>query len=403
MLDAARERIASLLGASRSEIIFTSSGTEANNLALLGVARAGAAGEPRRYRGNRASTVLASARASCRTKGVETTVLPVDRRRAARPSRAFRAALAAGRRCSPPSMYANNEIGTVQPIAELAAIAHRRGVLFHTDAVQAPGWLPLDVRELGVDLLSLSAHKFHGPKGVGALYVRRGTPIAPITLRRRSRVRAAPGHPERRGDRRNGARARACAARTRRSEQARGRVARPPRSRASWRRFPTSGSTERSRGLPSILNVSFAGVDSAALLIALDLAGIAVSAGSACTSGSLEPSHVLAASASRAAGSGARFGFRWEWRPRRPRSSGFWRFCRGLVADVRRPTGRLAGGMGRLKTNGARLESKSLSGTEYGTLILDVLGGVGALLIGIGVLIGSLAIARDANASSARP
>jgi cysteine desulfurase len=292
VLDGARERIASLLGAARSEISFTAGGTEAANQALLGAARTSPRGSHVVASGIEHHAVL-SALDQLNDEGYETTLLPVSRDGLVK-SEEFAAALRPTTVLAS-VMYANNEIGTVQPIAELAAIARERGVLFHTDAVQTPSWLSIDVRALGIDLLSLSGHKCHGPKGVGTLYVRRGVPILPIVygggqeFGRRSGTENVLGiagfaralelavgeQPEQR----------------RRVGKLRDRL--ETGIRTTIPEIRVNGSTHAR--LPNNLNVSFAGCDATALLIALDLAGIAVSAGSACASGSVKPSHVLAA------------------------------------------------------------------------------------------------------------
>jgi cysteine desulfurase len=292
LLDAARERAASILGASRSEITFTSSGTEADNLALLGVLHAAA---PRSHIVTTAIEhhAVLSAVERLREEGYDTTVLPVgadgkiapaDFAAALRPSTVLASV-----------MYANNEIGSIQPIAELAAIARQRGVLFHSDAVQAPSWLPVDVRSLGVDLLSLSAHKCYGPKGSGLLYVRRGVPLVPVTFGGGQEFGRRSGTPNVVGAI-GLARALELASRERPGTAARVAGLRDRLEMGICAGVPdvrVNGALV-SR-LPNNLSTSFAGVESAAMLIRLDLSGIAVSAGSACTSGSLEPSHVLAA------------------------------------------------------------------------------------------------------------
>jgi cysteine desulfurase len=192
-------------------------------------------------------------------------------------------------------MLANNEIGVIQPVAQLAALAHERGVLFHTDAVQAAGWLPLDVRALGVDLLSLSAHKFHGPKGVGILYVRRGTPLEPLI------VGGGQEHGLRAGTENVAgiagfATALALAEADRPVTAARVGALRDRLQAGIVASIPdvvvNGAGAPR---LPGILSVAFAEAPSDALLMRLDLDGIAASAGSACAAGSLEPSHVVAA------------------------------------------------------------------------------------------------------------
>jgi len=292
VLDDARDRVAAVLGAKRTEIVFTAGGTEADNQAILGVARAA----PRPAHVVAGATehhaVLASLE-QLAAEGFDTTVLPVERDGTVPPAALENALREATILVS--IMYVNNEIGTVQPIAQLAEIARRRGVLVHCDAVQAPSWLPIDVSALGVDLLSLSAHKFGGPKGVGVLYAREGVAVAPL-------VHGGGQESGRRAGTENVAGAAGLAAAlelaaAERAEKApriselRDRLEAGIRSTVPDVRV-NGASARRSA---NIANLSFAGVDSAALLIGLDLAGIAVSSGSACTSGALEPSHVLAA------------------------------------------------------------------------------------------------------------
>lgn len=292
LLEGARERVAAVLGASRNEITFTSGGTESNNVALFGVARAAPPGARFVASTIEHHSVLAPLE-RLRDEGYQVSFLAADSDGLIEPA-SFAAAL--GRPALLASiMYANNEIGTVQPIAELAAIARRRGVLFHTDAVQAPAWLSLDVRKLGVDLLSLSAHKFGGPRGVGILYVRHGVPIAPILL----------GGGQEFGRRSGTENILGAVGMAQALELA--AAERPDRSRevAQLRDLLEAGIrsvipevTVNGAAAPRLannLNVSFSGADSAAMLIALDLAGIAAAAGSACASGALEPSHVLEA------------------------------------------------------------------------------------------------------------
>lgn len=292
LLDSARDRAASVLGVHRNEITFTSGGTESDNLAIVGSMRAA---------GRNASVVCSAIEhhavlAAVQTlagEGYQATILPAggDGRVSAG---AFSEALESSTAVAS-VMYANNETGVIQPIEALTAAAHSRGVLFHTDAIQAPDWLPIRVPALGVDLLSLSAHKFGGPKGVGLLYVRRGTPLDPV---------AVGGGQEfgRRAGTENlaGIAGMVAALELAASEQvqAAGRIGRlrdklEDGIRSAVPDVHINGAL--AQRLPNICNVSFAGVESAALLVALDLAGIAASAGSACTSGSLEPSHVLAA------------------------------------------------------------------------------------------------------------
>jgi cysteine desulfurase len=192
-------------------------------------------------------------------------------------------------------MHANNEIGTIQPVAALAALAHGRGALFHTDAVQSVGKIPVDVRTLGVDLLSLTAHKFHGPKGAGALWVRRGLRLtAQMTGGRQERARRAGTEnvPAIVG---LGVAAHLAAARLG-EEGPREAALRDRLETGVLRELPdTTVNGDPVRRVPNTSNISFAGVEAEALLIALDLEGVAVSTGSACSSGTLEPSHVLRA------------------------------------------------------------------------------------------------------------
>jgi cysteine desulfurase len=293
-LDAARDRVAEAIGASRDEIVFTSGGTESNNLALLGTTRAMA----------RPAHVIVSAvehhgviaaLERLREEGVETSLLPVDAQgrvdpvtfeRALRPQTVLASI-----------MYANNEVGTIQPIAELAQIARRHNVLLHSDAVAAPAWLPIDVGALDVDLLSLSAHKFYGPKGAGLLFVRRGVPLAPVVM----------GGGQESGRRSGTENVAGIAGMAKALELAVAERREHAGAIGELRDLLEAGICSRVEGvrvnaggtlrLPNISHLSFASLDPAALLIALDLAGIAVSAGSACTSGTLEPSHVLAAMA----------------------------------------------------------------------------------------------------------
>ena len=291
-LDDARERVARVLGCKPKEIVFTGSGTEADNLAILGVA--GALGR----RGSILTTriehhAVLHAVERLRDEGHTLTLLEVDSAGCVDPA-AFGAALRDDTLLAS-VMYANNEIGTVQPIAELARATHARGALFFSDAVQAPGQLPLDVDELGVDLLAISAHKFYGPKGIGALYVREGTPLAPQLL----------GGGQEYG-RRSGtenvaeivglATALELAEAERPSAAPRVAALRDRLERSILERIPEVRINGREGArLSNNLSVSFAGLDAEPLLIRLDLEGVAASAGSACAAGSLEPSHVIAA------------------------------------------------------------------------------------------------------------
>jgi cysteine desulfurase len=294
VLDEARSSVAALVNAEPSEIVFTSGGTEADNFALRGVADAM---EPTGRKHLVASAieheaVLVTLKALAR-RGWRTTLLPVDASGIVDPA-ALEAALD-DETALVSIMHANNEIGTVQPIAELAKLAHARGALFHTDAVQSVAKIPVDCRALGVDLLSLSAHKFNGPKGAGALWIRRGTRIvATMTGGKHERTRRA-GTENVPGIAGLGAAARLAAAKL----EDEGRRLATLRDRLETEvlaRIPgVAVNGAREPRVPNTTNLSFEHIEAESLLIALDLEGIAVSTGSACSSGTLEPSHVLRA------------------------------------------------------------------------------------------------------------
>jgi cysteine desulfurase len=292
-VDAARRRVAAALGATPREIVFTGGGSDADTLAILGAAHA------RRDRGRHAVTVVTEHHAVLRSfealeqEGWSVTWLGVDERGRVDPA-SFADALRDDTAIAS-VMLANNEIGTIAPIAELAALARARGVLFHTDAVQGTGYLPIDVAELGIDLLAISAHKFYGPKGVGALYVRAGTPLAPLVLGGGQEFGLRSGTENLAGIVGLGT-ALDLAVAERPATAARVRELRDRLEAGILAGIP--GAAVNGAGaprLPNNCNVRFPGVDGEALLIALDLAGIAVSAGSACTAGATVRSHVIAA------------------------------------------------------------------------------------------------------------
>jgi cysteine desulfurase len=293
-LDEARSAVAALIGADPSEIVFTSGGTESDNFAIRGVAEALEITGRKHLiaTGIEHEAVINTLKALAR-RGWKTTLLPVDQTGIVS-SAALEAALT-DETALVSVMHANNEIGTVQPIAELARIAKARGAVFHTDAVQSAGKIPVDVKALGVDLLSLSAHKFYGPKGVGALWVRRGLRLqAPITGGKQERSRRA-GTENVAGI--VGLGVAAQLARAKMADEA-ARLA-PLRDRLEEGVLRVVHGTAingaRSPRVPNTTNISFERVEAESLLIALDLAGVAVSTGSACSSGTLEPSHVLKA------------------------------------------------------------------------------------------------------------
>jgi cysteine desulfurase len=296
-LDAARRTVAEVLGARPQEIVFTSGGSESDNLALRGVAYGA------RRRGNHIITTTIEHHAvlheaeRLEQEGFRVTYLPVDRE-------GFVDLGALERALDDETvlvsiMYANNEVGTVQPVAEAARLVKERDphIAFHTDAVQAAGYLDLDAGRLGVDLLSHAAHKIYGPKGAGVLYIRSRTPFVPQTL-------GGSQEKGRRAGTENVAGAAGMAEALRLAEEERGeRVehVRPLRDRLldelprRIRGTHITGASDRSRRLPGNFSCCFEGVEGEAVLLQLDLKGISASSGSACTTGSLEPSHVLEA------------------------------------------------------------------------------------------------------------
>jgi cysteine desulfurase len=293
-VDEARTDVATLIGADPSEVLFTSGGTESDNIAIRGAADAF---EPSGRRHLIASSieheaVLNTLKALAK-RGWQTTLLPVDQTGIVTPD-ALRAALTDATAVVS-VMHANNEIGTIQPIAELAALAHERGALFHTDAVQSAGKIPLNVKTLGADMLSMSAHKFYGPKGVGGLWIKRGVRVLPLlTGGRQERSRRA-GTENVAGIVGMGAAARIAAGKMK-DEGVRLAALRDRLEDGILRGVPgTAVNGARETRVPNTTNISFDRVEAEALLIALDLEGIAVSTGSACSSGTLEPSHVLKA------------------------------------------------------------------------------------------------------------
>lgn len=292
-MERARAQLAELIGAREKEIVFTSGGTEADNLAIRGVV--GACERSRKHVVTSAiehHAVLNTCQA-LESEGVEVTYVtagaggivdPEDVRRALRPETVLISI-----------MHANNELGTIQPIAEIARIALEHKIPLHTDAVQSVGKIPVNVKELGVDLLSLSAHKFYGPKGVGALYVRRGLRLRPLFFG---------GHHER--DRRPGTQnvpgivglgaAAQLAGGKLESEGKRLAALRDELEEGILARVAHAGvNGDRTHRTPNTTNIYFDFVEGEPLVIAVDLKGIACSTGAACSSGAVEPSHVLTA------------------------------------------------------------------------------------------------------------
>ncbi len=294
VMDDARSAVATLVHAEASEIVFTSGGTESDNFAIRGAAEALESSGRRHLIASAIEheAVLNTLRALAR-RGWRTTMLPVDQSGIISPDRLREVIDADTALVS--VMHANNEIGTIQPVAALAAIAHEHGALMHTDAVQSAGKIPIDVRTLGVDLLSLSAHKFNGPKGAGVLWIKRGTKMQPTVTggkHERNRRAGTENIPAIAG---LGAAA-TLAARKMTAEAARVSALRDRLEAGVLR--DVSGTVvngARDPRVPNTTNISFERVEAESLLIALDLDGIAVSTGSACSSGTLEPSHVLKA------------------------------------------------------------------------------------------------------------
>ena len=292
-LDEARAGVARALGARPREIVFTGGGSEANTLAIAGASRA--------LRDRRRHVVTSTiehhavlhAVEMLRDDGFDVTLVPVDDN-----GRVDLGEFASALRDDTALvslMLANNEIGTLQPIAEIAELAHARGAVVHTDAVQALGRVPLDVRTLGVDLLTLASHKFYGPKGVGMLYVRSGTPLAAVVVGGGQEAGLRAGTENVAGIV-GFAKALELAVTELEPEAARLRELRDRFEAGVLATIPGArvNAADAAR-LPNVSSLAFSGVDAQALLVRLDLAGVAVSLGSACAAGSSEPSHVLAA------------------------------------------------------------------------------------------------------------
>jgi cysteine desulfurase len=293
-IDEAREQVASLIGANASEITFTSGGTEADNLAIQGAAKATA------KKGTHLITSAIEHHAVLDTykylakKGYEITIVPVDEEgvvsvqdveKAIRPDTILISI-----------MHANNEVGSIQPVAEIGRIAREKGILFHVDAVQSLGKLPIDVNQMNVDLLTISSHKIYGPKGVGALYIRKGVRISPLVFggsqerKVRSGTENAPGII---------GFGKACQLAGQRMAEENKELVRLRDKLldgilASNDHVKVNGPRGAKR-LPNNVNISVRFIEGESLLLSLDLVGIAGSSGSACTSGSLDPSHVLLA------------------------------------------------------------------------------------------------------------
>jgi cysteine desulfurase len=292
-LTVAREQVAQLIGAGPSEIVFTSGGTEADNLAICGISSAS------EKKGNHIITSSIEHHAvlnTCRyleRRGFDVTCLPVDEGGLVDPDDVTKAL--SGRTLLVSIMHANNEIGTIEPIAEIAHIAKEKGIIVHTDAVQTVGKIPVDVDQLNVDLLSLSGHKIYGPKGVGALYIRKGVDIVPMIY-----------GGEQEGGFRHGTESipaivglgKACeiALRDLTVQMEYLKNLRDHLQKSILEEIPdvyVNGSQEKR--LPHVVNLSVESIEAESIVRDLDKKGIAISAGSACTSDSIEISHVIAA------------------------------------------------------------------------------------------------------------
>jgi cysteine desulfurase len=294
-LDEARETVARILGAKPREIVFTGGGTESDNLAIKGAAWAASAAGRQLVTSSIEHKAVLHACAVMERFGFEVTYLPVDRYGQVDPAEV--ASAIHDHTTVVSVMYANNEVGTIQQIAEIGSICRQRGVVFHVDAVQAGGHLPLDVDALQVDLLSLGAHKLYGPKGVGALFVRQGTPVL-------AQLSGGSQERQRRAGTENVA---GIVGFARALELAQGDVAGREAENArlaSLRDGLIAGLTampgvtltgHRDERLPNNASFVIDGAEGGDLVAALDLEGIATSTGSACTTGSAEPSHVLLA------------------------------------------------------------------------------------------------------------
>ena len=292
-IEEAREKVAALIGADPSEVFFTSGGTESDNHALIGVAYAN------EKKGNHIITTAIEHHAVLepaeflKERGFKVTILPVDEYGLVDPKEVKKTIT--DKTVLVSVMHANNEVGTIEPIAEIGKIARLAGAYFHTDAVQTVGHLPIDVNAMNIDILSMSGHKFYGPKGIGAIYIRKGTRIIPFMhgggqeRKKRAGTHNVPGIVG------LGKAAEIAAARM--EEEAshlvrlRDKLIKGILDRVEDVRL-NGHPTER---LPNNVNVCVEGAEGEAMLLSLDMEGICVSSGSACTSGTLNPSHVLLA------------------------------------------------------------------------------------------------------------
>jgi len=292
----ARESVAALLGCRASEIVFTSGGTEADNLAIFGLVREGDHIVTSTIEHH--AVLNACKRLGITMQGCDVTYIPVDGRGLVDPADVKRALRNNTKLIS--IMFANNETGVLQPVPEIGKIAAEADVYFHTDAVQAAGKVPIDVNKIGCDLLTISAHKLHGPQGIGALYIRKGTQLEPMLYggsherARRAGTENVPGIV---------GLGKAAELATQGFERGDDRKTAAVRDRLERELLQIEATglngAELNGGpaprVPNTTNIYFDGIEGESLVIALDLKGLAVSTGAACSSGALEPSHVLTA------------------------------------------------------------------------------------------------------------
>lgn len=292
LLDEARAEVAAGIGCSPHEIFFTSGATESDNLALLSILRLHKSDKAHLITSAIEHHAILHTAQQLEQEGYAVTYLPVDGQGLVDPMDVHKAIRPETRLIS--VMLVNNEVGSIQPVTEIGSIARANGILFHTDAVQGVGFLDINVEAMKVDLLSLSAHKIYGPKGIGALFVREGVRVAPLTYGGKQEKALRPGTENMPGILGLGAAVRL--ARQHKAEE-RDRLSRLREGFISKLREQIEGLIVNSpvSGAPHVLSISFPSADAEMMLIRLNGVGIAVSMGSACTSKEIEPSHVLTA------------------------------------------------------------------------------------------------------------
>ena len=289
----AREQVARAINADPSEIVFTGCGTESDNTVLFGVVERYAKKGDHIITTNVEHHAILHSCAALEKKGIKVTYLPVDKDGLVTPEQ-VRDAIT-DKTILVSVMFANNEVGTIMPIPEIAAVCHEKGVLFHTDAVQAAGHIPIDVKAMGIDMLSISGHKFHGPKGVGVLYERKGIRLPSYII----------GGEQEKGRRAGTENVAGIVGLGEALELAVTNMSKTSARMTRMRDRLIDGieatipevklNGHRTKRLPNNVNFSIKYIEGESILLMLDMAGIAASSGSACTSGSLEPSHVLSA------------------------------------------------------------------------------------------------------------